>query len=134
MRLKQFDALRGIAAISVCFFHIVKYLKLEVTYFGKIFQFGYMGVDLFFIISGFVIYMSLKNTKCIKEFWISRFTRLYPTYWFSCLFTTTILFVFNDPRIIRDGIGTETILINFKYGSEFFRLCRFRWCLLDINN
>lgn len=120
MRLKQFDALRGIAAISVCFFHIVKYLKLEGTYFGKIFQFGNMGVDLFFIISGFVIYMSLKNTKNIKEFWISRFTRLYPTYWFSCLFTTIILFVFNDPRIIRDGIGKETILVNLTMVQNFF--------------
>jgi peptidoglycan/LPS O-acetylase OafA/YrhL len=70
-RLLELDALRGFAAFGVCLFH-----------FG-LFKFGVAGVDLFFVISGFVIYMSIINSDSIKDFIASRFIRLFPCYWLS---------------------------------------------------
>lgn len=56
-------------------------------------KYGFTGVQLFFMISGFVILASALNRSAI-EFAISRWTRLYPTYWVAVIFTTGILFVF----------------------------------------
>lgn len=84
-RYKELDALRGIAALLVVFFHFT----MNRTQAALGFNLGITGVDLFFIISGFVIYMSLNNVSSGSEFVINRFTRLFPTYW-TCV---TITFV-----------------------------------------
>lgn len=74
-RVPELDSLRGLAALSVCFCHF------------QIFPNGRTGVDLFFMISGFVIYISLSHSKTMKQFWISRLSRLFPVYWLSILLT-----------------------------------------------
>ena len=53
---------------------------------GRFWKYGYLGVGLFFLISGFVILMSVQN-KTLSEFIKSRFLRLYPTYWLCLLIT-----------------------------------------------
>lgn len=75
MRIKELDALRGLAAFAVFLFHF------------QLFDYGYLGVHLFFIISGFVIFLTAKSVKKPSDFVIARFSRLYPTYW-VCLFLT----------------------------------------------
>ncbi len=82
-RLLEIDAMRGFAAIIVVFFHLTMQ-SLKLTKAG--FKYGMTGVDLFFIISGFVIFMTLEKTRNWKDFAISRFSRLYPAYWFSVSF------------------------------------------------
>ncbi len=84
-RLLELDALRGIAAIVVVIFHFTK-IRPE----AKWLKVGVTGVDLFFIISGFVILMTLEKTVKWKDFAVSRFSRLYPTYW-TCVTLTTLL-------------------------------------------
>jgi peptidoglycan/LPS O-acetylase OafA/YrhL len=74
-RYRELDALRGIAALMVVLFHY------------SLLQIGTTGVDLFFVISGFVILMSVSKIKSSKEFIINRVSRLYPTYWFCVTFT-----------------------------------------------
>jgi peptidoglycan/LPS O-acetylase OafA/YrhL len=85
-RLLELDCLRGIAAISVVFFHLTMGRAEEAYGFG----FGVTGVDLFFMISGFVIFLTLEKTNTYREFLISRFARLFPTYW-VCVTITAIL-------------------------------------------
>lgn len=51
------------------------------------FKYGCVGVELFFILSGFVIFMSLNKVANSTEFIINRASRLYPTYWASVTFT-----------------------------------------------
>ena len=58
-RIRELDSLRGIAALVVLIFHF-SLLKPELLAFTK---FGVTGVDLFFIISGFVITMSLDRIQ-----------------------------------------------------------------------
>ncbi len=83
------QALRGIAVISVVLFHIDK----------SIFKYGYIGVDIFFVISGFVIsnliYSNLSsNTFKIKNFIFMRFKRIVPAL-VSYLFFVQIVLFFN---------------------------------------
>jgi peptidoglycan/LPS O-acetylase OafA/YrhL len=86
-RYLELDALRGIAALLVVFFHFTRH-RPEADFGFKLFA---TGVDLFFMISGFVIFMSFaKITKGI-EFVINRFCRLYPTYWASVSFSFLII-------------------------------------------
>ena len=53
-------------------------------------NYGWIGVEIFFVISGFVICMSCWG-RTPKQFFISRVVRLYPAYWFAVLFTTAVL-------------------------------------------
>ncbi len=90
-RLTELDALRGIAILMVVVFHFsMPMLTARPTLLTR---FGIMGVDLFFMISGFVIFMSLKHVKSGKEFLVSRVARLYPTYWW-CVSITVVLFYY----------------------------------------
>lgn len=89
VRYKELDALRGIAALMVVFFHFT--LWRPEAELG--FKFGTTGVDLFFIISGFVIFMSLDNIKSTRIFIINRVSRLYPTYWVCVTFAFILMSV-----------------------------------------
>ena len=86
-RILELDALRGIAVIAVILFHFT----MGQSQYIFNFNIGAMGVDLFFIISGFVIFMTIQKTTHWKAFAWSRFSRLYPTYWFCVTLTTLII-------------------------------------------
>ncbi|GIU00529.1 acyltransferase [Sulfurovum sp. TSL6] len=93
-RLIELDALRGLAAVSVMLFHyLTKYTHNQAPLFS--FSLGGLGVSLFFMISGFVIFMSLNKKSTLKTFIISRFTRLYPGYWSAVIITSLVLY-FSD--------------------------------------
>jgi peptidoglycan/LPS O-acetylase OafA/YrhL len=85
-RLTELDALRGIAALMVTVYH---FLLGRVNH-DSVMKFGTTGVDLFFVISGFVIFMTIERCTTAKEFIVSRFSRLYPAYWI-CVTLTFLL-------------------------------------------
>ena len=76
------DAVRFFAAFWVMNFHYLFNQSGDLEWY----RYGNLGVQLFFIISGFVIVQSLKN-KSIKDFAINRFLRLFPLFWILCTFT-----------------------------------------------
>ncbi|TDO19010.1 acyltransferase family protein [Pedobacter duraquae] len=91
-RLFEIDLLRFIAAMSVVLFHFTISVKnshgfylLKSSTLNKIFNYGYLGAELFFMISGFVILMSVRATSPI-QFVKSRIIRLYPSFVPICLF------------------------------------------------
>lgn len=65
-RVSAIDCLRGLAALSVCFFHFVHgnghYLP-PANYLKKIGSCGFLGVEIFFIISGFILPLSLESSN-----------------------------------------------------------------------
>ncbi|MFM7726718.1 MAG: acyltransferase family protein, partial [Flavobacteriales bacterium] len=78
---------RGMAALGVVFFHFTLHHPSYETYF----RFGTIGVDLFFMISGFVIFMSLQKADSIRTFITNRLSRLYPAYWMGVLFSFALI-------------------------------------------
>jgi peptidoglycan/LPS O-acetylase OafA/YrhL len=85
------DVLRGIAILSVFFFHGLKwYLPLgawaepQVRLIAQAVSFGWLGVNLFFVLSGFLITGILLDTRTKKNYWsgfyIRRFLRIVPLY------------------------------------------------------
>ncbi len=69
---------------------------------------GHYGVNLFFMISGFVIFMTLERIKTPADFLVSRFSRLYPAYWFSVALTFSLVSWMGLPgKTVR---GTDALL------------------------
>lgn len=88
-RLQELDALRGIAAFMVAFYHLATVNNRQ----DSIIEYGATGVELFFIISGFVIFMTLERCKSSKDFIVSRFSRLYPAYWAAVTITFVLYLI-----------------------------------------
>jgi len=92
-RLAHVDSLRAIAALMVACAHIWEtFLPLSrsgaeppVKSWTRYFEFGITGVVIFFAISGFVIYGTLRGPRegTGRRFVITRFFRLFPAYWVS---------------------------------------------------
>ncbi|MFG1706225.1 acyltransferase family protein [Nonomuraea sp. M3C6] len=73
------DALRGVAVIAVVFEHLLDPLFPEVrAIISPWFDFGQYGVMMFFLVSGYVVPVSLERRGSIAGFWINRLFRLYP--------------------------------------------------------
>jgi peptidoglycan/LPS O-acetylase OafA/YrhL len=80
-RLQELDALRGIAALMVVLFHLRPFDSPRFLHLGN------MGVHLFFLISGFVILLTISHVSSGKQFVINRISRLYPCYWTAVTIT-----------------------------------------------
>ena len=97
-RMHEIDVLRFIAAFIVMIYHYtfvffnanhlspIKYTLLE-----PFTKYGFLGVQIFFIISGYVVMMSAHG-KSLKQFIFSRAIRLYPAFWIAC--TSIYLYTF----------------------------------------
>src|ERR1700686_2691801 len=95
----QLDVLLGIAALMVLLFHYTeRFHELYGHAPGMVlFTIGRQGVDLFFIISGFVIFMTIEKTRRGLDFVVSRFSRLFPAYWIAVSLTFFIVHVAGLP-------------------------------------
>src|ERR1044072_5783967 len=94
MYFRSIQVLRFAAALYVTLFHITHWWNYNENSFPKLFQFGYGAVDLFFVISGFVIVQSAfalqPGWASLLEFLKNRLGRIYPAYWlFLLLFIVT---------------------------------------------
>lgn len=78
-RIESLQFVRAIACLTVLFTHILQMSNYRP--FGNYFISGGYGVDLFFMLSGFLIYTSTKDGGNYKEFAVKRFFRIYPLYW-----------------------------------------------------
>lgn len=114
-RLYVLDGLRLAAALAVVMYHYValrggwdKNPQAIFPGLHKVAQYGWLGVEFFFLISGFVICMSTWG-RTLGDFVVSRASRLYPAYWFGVAATTTVLTVW--PQVHR-AEDTETVFAN----------------------
>ncbi len=103
-RLYVIDGIRLVAALMVALHHYAGTSRVNQPgnpFWGRpvseimptVFRFasfGWIGVEIFFVISGFVICMSCWG-RTPKDFFVSRVIRLYPAYWVAVAFTAAVL-------------------------------------------
>lgn len=83
LRITALDGLRGLAILMVVAFHALARWRgvmppEENLLISDVFSLGWMGVQLFFIISGFVIFMSMERSRNFFIFGQNRWLRLFP--------------------------------------------------------
>jgi peptidoglycan/LPS O-acetylase OafA/YrhL len=99
-RIAELDVLRGLAAIAVMLYHYTVVFPVEthhtnylILYCYLHLHYGVFAVHLFFMISGFVIFMTLARTRTALDFAVSRFSRLYPVFWAAVLLTQKVVWL-----------------------------------------
>jgi peptidoglycan/LPS O-acetylase OafA/YrhL len=127
-RFTELDLLRFVAAISVLVYHYKsKYIEsldgaqaeVSKAVYG-VTKFGYLGVDLFFMISGFVICASAMG-RTPFQFAVSRATRIFPTLWVCSSITviTVVLLAHADPRTEASDWLAGLLLLDPALGLDF---------------
>jgi peptidoglycan/LPS O-acetylase OafA/YrhL len=122
-RYYEVDLIRFLAAVSVVFYHYTfrgyameGLPSLSFPFLANIFKYGYLGVDLFFMISGFVILLTAMNTD-IKGFVISRVSRLYPAFWVSVTISAIVIVLIGGDRYF---VEVKQYLANLSMVSGYF--------------
>jgi peptidoglycan/LPS O-acetylase OafA/YrhL len=101
-RLRGLDGLRALAALAVVAHH----------YGGPWARYGLLGVELFFVLSGFVILMTLERDRPLAEFALARAARLYPAYWGSVALVGAFLLATGQTEL-RVVLWNATMLQGF---------------------
>mgnify|MGYP003624379726 FL=1 len=118
MKLQSIQILRGIAALLVVVYHVraMEILAIgnnglsETPLLNGFVTNGYAGVDLFFVISGFIMVYVTEGTrsgvKASLEFLFARATRIYPLWWVFAALMTLMFVVYNATGF---GAGWERV-------------------------
>jgi peptidoglycan/LPS O-acetylase OafA/YrhL len=117
-RIDYLDGLRGVAILSVLFYHYcgptyAAILGCDSGMFAPLVARGWVGVQLFFLISGFVILMTLEKCRAFGPFLYNRWLRLFP----AMVIATVTLVLFNTvtdmpgPHPMRSGLDVIPGLI-----------------------
>ncbi len=117
--LNNLTALRGIAALWVTLFHLNNAIyNIQLPYLSELFGNGYLMVDLFFIMSGFIIMyvygdgFSHRVTKPgLTKFIIARFARIYPLHFFTLALLITSRALSNDWSSLSDPAAIPAHLL-----------------------
>lgn len=100
-RLKSIDVLRGLAATAVVLRHS-----------DERFLLGSIGVDFFFVISGFVM-ANLYRSRSASQFMLDRAWRIFPIYWVALLPWIIVRIVNGDGVTLRDSIVSALLVPNW---------------------
>jgi peptidoglycan/LPS O-acetylase OafA/YrhL len=116
-RLRILDGLRLVAALMVVAWHFVAGEAGTAWQTGtkelfaplwKLSGYGWLGVELFFLISGFVICMSSWG-RTAGQFAVSRIARLFPAYWAAIVITTVVVTLW---PVMKQPLSTVDVLVN----------------------
>ncbi|NLE45696.1 MAG: acyltransferase [Chloroflexi bacterium] len=111
-RILALDGLRGAAILSVGAFHLAQSIRYEFGYENspilRAIVFGWTGVELFFVLSGFlitgVLYDSKQSQHYFRNFYMRRVLRLFPLYYGTLVIISVLRVVWPDAGVY----GTES--------------------------
>ena len=121
-RVKELDGIRGIAILLVFAFHAFKradyFTANPILHFiTKLTSIGWMGVDLFFVLSGFLITSILLQTKgekgFFKNFYARRILRIFPLYYVVLALTVYFMPVL-EPEANAQTLATLPIFLIYQ--------------------
>ena len=117
----EIDGMRGIAVIAVILYHA------KISLFGyDVFKGGFLGVDIFFVISGYlitgVIIREISTTKkfLIKRFFERRIRRILPALFFILIITYPLGYFFMSPEGFMDY--SKSAIFSLGFTSNFYFL------------
>jgi peptidoglycan/LPS O-acetylase OafA/YrhL len=122
-RLPALDGMRGIAILFVLWFHFLEvgYPRILAPVGFFLYNFGWIGVDLFFVLSGFLITGILLEAKGMpnyfKNFYMRRALRIFPAYYLLLLIMLVIVPAF-APQIFPATYGPRWCY--FLYLSNYY--------------
>ena len=124
-RFNEIDLLRGVACAAVVAFHYLsrgpraEWMSQALNpWLEPVARYGYLGVHLFFVISGFVILMSAQNAST-REFFASRVARLYPALWVGASLTAGTAWALADPKF---SVSLPHFLANLTMLPHWFKV------------
>lgn len=128
--LHSIDLLRGLAALYVVIYHFVLGSNLrfvESHMLREFASYGHLGVQVFFVISGFVIpysmFVSNYEIKNFKLFMAKRLLRLEPPYLISVLLSIALIYISTlSPYYRGEGInlGFKQVIFHLAYLNSIF--------------
>lgn len=141
------QALRALAAILVMCFHFKSFINHSFEGWGDtLFLNGDIGVDLFFVISGFIIYYITQNDNgglsSAKTFFLKRFCRVFPPYFAITLMVAgssveswletlkSLLFIPLDVSSPAPWFGQARLFVGWTLNYEFIFYTLFTLCML----
>lgn len=122
-RLYELDLMRFLSAFTIMLYHYT-FAASRVSGtpgFGmdKISRYAYLSVDIFFMISGYVVMLSSWN-KSPKSFIVSRVARLYPAFWIVCLLTFCVIYFGKIAVPGIPAVGFKLLAYNLTMLQGFF--------------
>ncbi|MFZ4455585.1 MAG: acyltransferase family protein [Bacteroidales bacterium] len=110
MKFYSLQILRGLSAMIVVVFHVFEYADVR--------PFGYMfaaqpAVDVFFLLSGFIILYTLNQKDGGLQFFIRRFFRIYPLYFIILVIHLFIIYPFDNSQQYWNKLAFNLFFIPF---------------------
>lgn len=136
-RLNHVQALRGVAAFLVLVAHMMQIegRTADTPILSSHLEWGMMGVDLFFVISGFIMVYITRDWRAgggrrLPEFFFARISRIYPLYWIVSAVLLAVWLV--RPDLIFSSSPNEPQLINsvFLIPAYAYPLLEVGWTLV----
>ncbi|MFI1259119.1 acyltransferase family protein [Streptomyces netropsis] len=120
-RIHGLDGLRLLAALMVMVYHYAalyggwgRHPRSVFPCLYTVARYGWLGVEIFFMISGFAICLSTWG-RSLGEFAVSRISRIYPAYWIAVLLTASVVVTWPQVRRVSDW---EAIPVNLTIVQE----------------
>lgn len=108
---------RGMAALAVVLYHATVFVDERYLHapLGGLFGFGFFGVHVFFVLSGFIMLFvhagDLDQPRRLGSYLKKRFTRIYPVYWAVLLPSTMFFYLYQErPLEIHHFIGNLALV------------------------
>lgn len=116
-KLRGIQALRGIAALAVVAYHAARHLgqAVDASAITRLTQPGHAGVDLFFVLSGFIILhvhrQDIGHPQTLGRYAWQRFARLMPIYWVALAATIALMLPHHGSEVTLTRVALSASLL-----------------------
>jgi peptidoglycan/LPS O-acetylase OafA/YrhL len=118
-RTAALTGVRGVAALWVAFFHYHYWMKMDAWWLTS---HGWAAVDLFFVLSGFILTLTVSNHPTWLDFYRARIARTFPLQWAVLAVLIAIAVAghkMGDPQHTWVGIGANLVMLQGVFTEDF---------------